>query len=72
MQHLCEEISDLVQETGQASLADLSRNFNLPINFLMKVCYQLYCTTVWGGMSMLSTVVQYSSGLAVNLKALLY
>ena len=46
MQHLCEEISDLVEETGQASLADLSRNFNLPINFLIKVCYIPYSTFI--------------------------
>ena len=38
MQHLCEEIGDIIEETGEASLADLSRNFSLPINFLVKVC----------------------------------
>ena len=37
MHHLCEEINDLIQEAGQASLTDLSRNFNLPYNFLLEV-----------------------------------
>jgi hypothetical protein len=36
MHHLCEEINDLIQEAGQASLTDLSRNFNLPYNFLLE------------------------------------
>ena len=37
MQYLCEEINDIIQEEGQASVADLSKNYNLPINFLMQV-----------------------------------
>ena len=46
MQRLCEEINDMVQEAGQVSLADLSRNFNLPINILVEVCYNL-CVLVF-------------------------
>lgn len=37
MKRLCEEINDIIQEAGQASIADLSRNFGLPINFLTEV-----------------------------------
>ena len=37
IQHLCEEINDIIQEAGQASVTDLSRNFSLPINFLLEV-----------------------------------
>ena len=37
MLHLCEEINDTIQEAGHASVADLSRNFGLPMNFLIEV-----------------------------------
>ena len=47
MQRLCEEIDDLIEVTGQASLADLSRNFSLPINFLAKVSPILSCCDVF-------------------------
>jgi hypothetical protein len=36
MEHLCEEVNDLVEEAGQASLAELSKSLGLPINFLIK------------------------------------
>ena len=45
MVRLCEETNDIIQETGQASLADLSRNFNLPIKYLMEVCILHIYTT---------------------------
>ena len=35
---LCEEINDTLQEAGQVSIADLSRNLGLPTDFLLEVC----------------------------------
>ena len=35
---LCEEVNETLQEVGQVAIADLSRNFGLPNNFLMEVC----------------------------------
>lgn len=34
---MCEEINDTLQEVGQIAVADLSKNFGLPNDFLMEV-----------------------------------
>ena len=34
---LCEEINDTLQEVGQMTVADLSKSFALPNNFLVQV-----------------------------------
>ena len=41
MQRLCEEINDTVQESGQVSVAELSKNLGLPNSFLVEV-YSVY------------------------------
>ena len=42
MQRLCREINDTVQEAGQVSVADLSKNFGLPNKFLVEVIFCVY------------------------------
>ncbi len=39
MNALCEEVNETLQEVGQVSIGDLSRNFSLPNDFLMEVKY---------------------------------
>lgn len=34
---LCEEINDSLQESGQMNVADISKSFSLPNNFLLEV-----------------------------------
>ena len=38
MRAMCEEINDTLQEVGQMIVADISKNFGLPNDFLMEVC----------------------------------
>ena len=37
---LCEEINDNLQEVGQMNVADISKSFALPNNFILEVILQ--------------------------------
>lgn len=41
LDHLAEEVNDTLQESGQVLIAELSRNFGLPLNFLVEVQAQM-------------------------------
>ena len=37
MHRLCDEINDTLQEVGQMTIADLSKDFGLPMDFVLEV-----------------------------------